>query len=112
MQLPRVFIPQLVERWDATVERFVPAFNFTSAASYGTLTPILDREDNPLFLARITAKIKDVLKDFNEDDFFVAVGDPSVIAICAGFILRRSRNLKLLKWDRKLGRYIVLDINM
>jgi hypothetical protein len=112
MKLPRVFIPQLIEKWDHTNERFVPAFDFTSAASYGTLTPILEREDNPLFLARITTKIKAALADFGEDDFFVAVGDPSVIAICAGLILRRSRNLKLLKWDKKLARYIVLDLNL
>ncbi len=110
--IPRVFIPQATMKWDQAAERFVPAFNFTSAASFGTLTPILDKDDNPLFLARITAKIKAALNDFNESDYFVAVGDPSVIAICAGFILRRSRTLKLLKWDRKLARYIVLDINM
>lgn len=112
MHLPRVFIPQLIEKWDHTAERFVPAFDFTSAASYGTLTTILEREDNPLFLARITSKIREALKTFAEDDYFVAVGDPSVIAICAGLILRRSNNLKLLKWDKKLARYIVLDINV
>lgn len=112
MQLPRVFIPQLIEKWDDSAERFVPAFDFTSAASYGTLTPILDREDNPLFLARITAKIRTALASFTEHDYFVAVGDPSVIAICAGLILRRSARLNLLKWDKKLRRYIVLDINV
>ena len=112
MNLPRVFIPQIIERWDETAGRFVPAFDFTSAASYGTLTPILDREDNPLFLARITSKIRTALATYNNEDFFVAVGDPSVIAICAGLILRRNNTLRLLKWDKKLARYIALDINV
>ena len=112
MYLPRVFIPQIIERWDESSERFVPSFDFTSAASYGTLTKILDKEDNPLYLARITGKIRKALADYSPEDFFVAVGDPSVIAICAGLILRRTNNLKLLKWDKKLARYIALDIQV
>src|SRR5690349_16600252 len=105
MNLPRVFIPQLVERFDSKAGRNVPVFDFTSAAAYGTLTPILDKDDDPMFLARITPKIREALADFHEDDYFVAVGDPSVIAVCSGLILRRRKALKMLKWDKKLGRY-------
>jgi hypothetical protein len=112
MQSPRVFIPQVIEKWDANNDRFVPVYDFASAAEYGMITTILDRNDNPLFLARLTSKIRTTLKDFNDDDYFVAVGDPSVVAICAGLILRRSNNLKLLKWDKRTGRYIVLQISV
>lgn len=112
MNLPKVFIPQITERWDAVNEVSVPTFDFTSATTYGTLNVILEKDDNPLFIARITAKIREALKKFTEDDYFVAVGDPSVIAICAGIILRRSNRMKLLKWDKKLSRYILLEINV
>jgi hypothetical protein len=111
MNLPRVFIPQLVERFDNRTGRNVPVFDFTSAAAYGTLTPILDKDDDPLFLARITPKIRDALADFNDEDYFVAVGDPSVIAVCSGLILRRRKTLKMLKWDKKLARYLTLEVN-
>jgi len=112
MHLPKVFIPQITERWDPIAEVSVPTFDFTGATTYGILTVILEKDDNPLFLARITAKIRAALRDFNDDDYFVAVGDPSVIAICAGILLRRSNRLKLLKWDKKLSRYILLEINV
>ncbi len=112
MQLPRVFISQMLERWDSETERYTPTFNFNSAAIYGTLTPVLERDDHRLLLTRQIEKIKVALSDFSDDDFLIAVGDPSVIAICAGVILRRSRNLKLLKWDKRVGQYIVTDINL
>jgi len=113
MQTPRVFIPQVVERWDADNDRFEPVHDFSSAGEYGMITTILDRNDNPMFLARMTTKIKDALKDFEgASDYFVAVGDPSIVAICTGLILRRSNTLKLLKWDKRTGRYIALQISV
>ncbi len=109
---PRVFIPQLVERWDPASQTSIPVFDFTSATVYGALVPILAAEDNIRFLARITDKIRAALANYTEDDYFVAVGDPSVIAICAGLILRRNQRMKLLRWDKKLACYTVLDINV
>lgn len=111
MNLPRVFIPQLVERFDAKMGRSVPMFDFTSAAVFGTLTPILDKDDDPLYLARLTPKIRTALADFDGEDYFVAVGDPSVIAVCAGLILRRRARFNMLKWDKKLSRYLTLEVN-
>lgn len=109
--MPRVFIPQLVERYDNASGLYVPVFDFTTAAAFGTLTPILERDDNPMYLARITTKIREALKDFSEDDLFLAVGDPSVIAVCSGLILRRQRTMKMLKWDKKLSRYFTIEVN-
>jgi hypothetical protein len=108
--VPRVFIPQIVERYDPTKEAMVPAFDFSAAAQYGQLTPILGTEDDPLFLARVTSQIRKTLEDFNENDFLVAVGDPAVIAVCAGIVLRRQKSMKLLKWDRKTRTYHNLEI--
>lgn len=126
--MPRVFFPQVVKRYDFTPPgeprhphqrqqmglepiRLVPAFDLSSAAQFGQLTPILGPDDNPMFLSWITPKIREALDDFGENDYFLAVGDPSVIAICAGIILRKRKVLKMLKWDRKLNVYISLEIN-
>jgi hypothetical protein len=111
MTMPRVFIPQIVEKYEVRSGRMRPAFDFSTATSFGTLTPILDKDDDPLFLARITPKIREALADFNDEDYFVAVGDPSLIAICAALILRRRKTMKMLKWDKKLVRYLTLEIN-
>lgn len=108
---PRVFIPQVAERYDEALGRRVPAFDFSPAAAFGQLITVLDPEDNPLMLARLTRKIRDALVDFDsERDYFLAVGDPGVIAVCAGLILRRNQSMTLLKWDRRLRLYQTMEV--
>ena len=111
MGVPRVFIPHIAERWDQDAERKVPKHDFAAAALFGQLTPVLDKEDNPMFLALITPKIREALKDFNDNDSLLAAGDPSVIAICAALILRRRKTMKMLKWDKKMHTYVQLEVN-
>jgi len=112
MSTPRVFIPQLVERFDQSMGRRVPVFDFTEAAAFGQLTPILAPEDDPMFLTMHMPKIDASLTDFGPDDYFLAAGDPSVMAVCAGIILRRQSSMKMLKWDKKLTRYITLEVKL
>lgn len=106
----KVFLPQIVERFDVTKKAMVPAFDFSAAAQFGQLTTILGPEDDVLFLARITPKIRKALEGFTDQDFLLAVGDPAVIAVCAGIILRRHKTLNLLKWDRKFRIYTHLEV--
>jgi hypothetical protein len=111
--MSRVFLPQIVQRFDAAEGKMRPAFDFSAAAQFGQLIPILDAHDDPVFLARITSKIKKALEDFSEKDYLLAVGDPAVIAVCAGLILRRNgTRLNMLKWDRRLAIYIHQEINL
>lgn len=106
----RVFIPQVTERFDHSANRMVPAFDFSAAAHFGQLTPILDVSDNVQFLAYLAPKIRKVLADFGPDDHFVAVGDPTVIAMCAGIIFQRQRKVSILKWDRGLKMYNSIEV--
>jgi hypothetical protein len=113
MHEPRVFIPQVVERFNERKDRFEPVFDLSTATVFGALTPILNPTDNAMYLARLTTRIRDGLKNFDgERDFFLAIGDPSLIAVCAGLILRRNSQFKMLKWDKHMARYIVMDINV
>ena len=107
----KVFITQIVEKYDASARGMIPAFDFSSAAQFGQLTPVVEPEDNPLWLDRIVPKIKKSLESFGPDDYLLAVGDPSVIAVCSGIILRKQSSLKMLKWDRQLKTYIQMEIN-
>lgn len=110
--LPRVFIPQIVTRYNEAAGAQVPVFDFSPAAQFGQLTPVLGPEDNPLFIARLTDKIKKALADFSPDDFLLAVGDPSVIAVCSGIIMRRQNSIKLLKWDKRMTIYTPMEIKL
>jgi hypothetical protein len=109
---PKVFIPQLVKKYDTKLRAFVPVHNFDSAASFGVLRVILDKSDDPMFLPTLTRKIQDALEDFTYDDYFVAVGDPSVISVCSGIILRRQDYFKMLKWDKKMTQYITMEVQL
>ena len=111
MSISKVFLPQVVEKFDVSKQAMAPSFDFSAAAQFGQLTPILDNDDDPIFLARITDKIRKALVEFTDNDYLLAVGDPAVIAVCAGIILRRHKTLKMLKWDRKLRIYNELEVN-
>lgn len=109
---PRVFIPQIIETFDEESQRMTPKYDFSLAEKFGDIHPILDRDDRIWFTAKITNKIRAALADFSDDDYLVAVGDPSIIAMCAGVILRRSKGMKMLCWDRRSAEYVALDINL
>lgn len=112
MSSPKVFLPKVVERFDDNVKAMRPAFDFSAAAQFGSLVEILGPEDDPLFLGKITKKITEALADFKENDYFLAVGNPAVIAICAGVILRKQKTLNLLQWDRKLKIYVKMEVEL
>lgn len=109
----RVFLPHVHERFDHAVGRRVPAFDFSDAAKHGPLVRVLDPEDDPLFLGSLVTKIRHRLSDFDAaNDFMVPVGDPAVIAACTGIILRDSRILRMLKWDKKAAEYTKVIIQL
>jgi len=110
MNAPRVFIPQIVHRYDHLKHDMVPAFDFSAAAMFGQLTPILSAGEDTAYLCLITPQICAALADFKEGDYFLAVGDPAVIAICSGVILRQVNKMNLLKWDRKTQVYFNMEI--
>lgn len=107
----KVFIPQIVRRFDGTAGELVPAFDLSPAAKFGSLTLILDQDDDTKYLSNLTGKISKELEEFKHGDYLLAVGDPSLIAVCAGIILRKFHSMKMLKWDRQLKTYIEMEIN-
>jgi hypothetical protein len=107
---PRVFIPQSVRRFNAAKGITEAAHDFTGAMQHGQLTTILDDDDDPVYLSRYVPKIKKALSDFTHEDFLIAVGDPSLIALCSGIIARRQPTMTMLKWERSLRMYVKLEI--
>jgi hypothetical protein len=110
--ISRVFLPQVVMRYSEAAGKPIPLFDFSAAEQFGQIVPILDDSDNPLFLTRLMPKIKKSLADFSPNDYFLAVGDPAVMSVCAGIIMRRQASIKLLKWNRRLTVYTPMEINL
>lgn len=105
-----VYIPNMVRRVDKGVLK--SAFDFTKAASFGNLKEILGEFEDFLFVDRIVDHAEKALASFQDGDYLLAVGDPTVIAICSGILFRAKKKVNMLKWDRKSRAYIPLEISL
>ena len=91
----------------------MPYKDVLSAEEYGDLKAVVDPGLQLLLSPNpITEKIKKVLKDFNDNDYLLLIGDPSIIGIaCAVASDINMGRFKVLKWDRRREKYFPIEIN-
>ena len=96
-----VFIPQVMD------------YNVRSAEKFGDLKVMLpDRKQIVLAAGPIAHKLKQELKDFNDDDYLLLIGDPAIIGLCCAIASDfNNGKFKVLKWDRNEKRYYDLEID-
>ena len=97
-----VYIPQVMD------------YNVRSAEKFGDLKIMLpDRKQMILSSGPLTFELQKQLKDFNDDDYLLLIGDPAIIAV-AGAIAAEHNNgrFKVLKWDRNETRYYDIEIDL
>jgi hypothetical protein len=110
---PRVFVPQMPSRYDTDLRMWVPTVNLAPASKHGDVIVMLPPQANRLHTAPLIQIIKDRMEDCNEQDFIVAVGDPSLIAAAACIATRRTGGLlRMLKWDRQTSDYLITEIKL
>ena len=88
--------------------------NTRSAEKFGDLKVCLpDNRRMVLSSGPLTFKLKQELKDFNDDDYLLLIGDPAIIAV-AGAIASDVNNgrFKILKWDRNEMKYYDIEIDL
>ena len=88
--------------------------NIRSAEKFGDLKICLpDNRQMILSSGPLTFKLKQELKDFNDDDYLLLIGDPAIIAV-AGAIASENNNgrFKVLKWDRNEMKYYDIEIDL
>ena len=91
----------------------MPYKDVLSAEEYGNLKSVIE-PGLQLILSPdpITNKIRKVLKDFNDEDYLLLIGDPSIIGIaCAVASDINMGRFKVLKWDRRREKYFPIEIN-
>lgn len=105
---PIVFVTQLVMKYDEKSGEMVRAVNISKAEEYGKIhilakygesiysgTPLLDRLR------------KDLMGyDYGRGDCIVCLGDPTIIAAVGAILGKYKGAFRILKWDKKLGRYL------
>jgi len=88
--------------------------NIRSAEKFGDLKVVLpDNKQIVLSSGPLTFKLKHALKDFNDNDYLLLMGDPAIIAL-AGAVASDVNNgkFKVLKWDRDEKRYYDIEIDL
>ena len=97
-----VYIPQVMD------------YNVRSAEKFGDLKVMLpDNKQMILSSGPLTFKLKLELKDFNDNDYLLLIGDPAIIALAGAIVSDiNNRKFKVLKWDRDEKRYYDIEIDL
>ncbi len=88
--------------------------NIRSAEKFGDLKICLpDNRQMILSSGPLTFKLQQELKNFNDNDYLLLIGDPAIIAV-AGAIASENNNgrFKVLKWDRNEMKYYDIEIDL
>jgi len=97
-----VYIPQVMD------------YNVRSAEKFGDLKIMLpDRKQMILASGPLTFELQKHLKEFNDNDYLLLIGDPAIIGLCCAIASDfNNGKFKVLKWDRNDKRYYDLEIDL
>jgi hypothetical protein len=86
--------------------------NIISATEYGKLDFILSEAENIMYTPVVTtSRIRHTLRNFNEDDYLLLIGDPVAIGVAVHFALLTNGNkAKILKWDNREFKYYPIQL--
>ena len=88
--------------------------NIRSAEKFGDLKVVLpDNRQIVLSSGPLTFKLRHELKDFNDNDYLLLMGDPAIIAIAGAVVSEiNGGRFKVLKWDRDEKKYYDIEIDL
>ena len=88
--------------------------NVRSAEKFGDLKVVLpDNRQIVLSSGPLTFKLQQELKDFNDEDYLLLMGDPAIIAVAGAVVSDvNGGRFKVIKWDRDEKRYYDIEIDL
>ena len=88
--------------------------NVRSAEKFGDLKVCLpDNKQIVLSSGPLAFRLQQILKDFNDNDYLLLMGDPAIIALAGAIVSDiNNRKFKVLKWDRDEKRYYDIEIDL
>ena len=102
------------ERMTVYVVQEVPGRNILSAEKFGDLELLLP-EGSQLVLSTgpTVRRLNYKLRNFNDEDYLLLMGDPSAIGIACAIAATQNRGkFKCLKWDRREYKYYPIEVNL
>lgn len=110
--MSRVFIPQIPSRFDPGLGQWVPTVSVDSAKKFGDIVIMLPPEAGRLKPENIVQQLRFTMADYDKDDFLLAMGEPSIIAIAAILADQAVTPLRLLRWDKRSREYTVVTLDV
>jgi hypothetical protein len=108
--MSKVYAPQVPSRYDSATRLWVPSVNLDPAKQFGELIVMLPPNANRLHISPLIVAMREQMKDYCEDDYVIAVGDPSLIAVASCIATRKAGGLlRILKWDRQSSTYLAVE---
>ena len=109
--MPNVFVPQMPSKFDHSTNLWIPTVNVNPARRFGTVQVILPPAASRNSSDVCADAIARALEDSTPSDVIVALGDPTLYAVAAAIYARKHGGLlRMLKWDRILGDYLLVEI--
>ena len=91
-----------------------PYISVLAAEEYGRIVTLFESGLQIMFSPQpAIRKLKRKLRDFNDNDYLLMMGDPAAmgIACCVAAEMNRGK-FKILKWDKKQQRYYPVSVNL
>jgi MinD superfamily P-loop ATPase len=91
-----------------------PKINIMGASKYGDFKFLLPRIfTNDFSPGPLIYKLRQGLKNFNENDHLLLTGDPAIIGVACSIVSDITNGkYKLLKWDKQERKYYPIAINL
>ena len=91
-----------------------PYINVLGAADYGDIVVLFESGRQIMFSPQPAIRaLKRKLRDFDDNDYLLMMGDPAAMGICCCIAAEMNRGkFNILKWDKKQQRYYPVSINL
>ena len=91
-----------------------PKINIIGASKYGEFKFLLPEFSQIIFSpGPLVYKLRQGLKDFNENDYLLLTGDPAIIGVACSIVSDMTNGkYNLLKWDKQEKQYYPIEINL
>ena len=111
--MSRVFVTQevMVRESDGELRR---KFNLEPAETkYGPVRVLVPHGQSLVSSVPVVRQLNEQLRDFTADDYLLPLGDPAIMAAAAAIAARNTNGqLNVLKWDRRQGEYLNVQIDI
>lgn len=79
--------------------------DMSEAKKFGQLRAVFDNPRKPYDTTRLIAKARFVLQDFQDGDYLLMIGDPTLCAVCMTVVAEQHGRINVLSWNRLYFNY-------